>query len=91
MIDFIPDQEHEVTEILAYQLWEKRGRPFGSPEIDWFEAKYQLATGLAQDSVVTCLQLATISQERITNVIGRLSPTMLVKLSDCLKTGLEIR
>jgi len=48
------------------------------------------ATGLAQDSVVTCLQLATISQERITNVIGQLWAAMLVKLNECLKTALEI-
>jgi hypothetical protein len=52
MIDFIADQEHEVTEILAYKLWEQRGRPLGSPEVDWFEAKYQLATGLAKDGAV---------------------------------------
>jgi hypothetical protein len=28
---------------LAYQLWEKRGRPFGSPEVDWYEAEKALA------------------------------------------------
>jgi mRNA interferase MazF len=48
------------------------------------------ATGLAQDSVVTCLQLATISEDRITSVIGKLSAAMLVKLNDCLKAALEI-
>jgi len=47
-------------------------------------------TGLAQDSVVTCLQQATISEDRISSVIGRLSAAMLVKLTDCLKTVLEI-
>jgi len=24
---------------LAYQLWEERGRPFGSPDEDWFRAE----------------------------------------------------
>lgn len=48
------------------------------------------ATGLAQDSVVTCLQLATISQDRITTVIGKLSPALLAKLNDCLKAALDI-
>ena len=24
---------------LAYQLWESRGRPAGSPEIDWVQAE----------------------------------------------------
>lgn len=27
---------------LAYDLWERRGRPFGSPEVDWFEAENRL-------------------------------------------------
>ena len=26
----------------AYALWESRGRPFGSPEVDWYCAKEQL-------------------------------------------------
>jgi hypothetical protein len=39
---------------------------------------------------VTCLQLATISEDRITRVIGKLSAAMLVKLNDCLKVALEI-
>jgi mRNA-degrading endonuclease toxin of MazEF toxin-antitoxin module len=48
------------------------------------------ATGLAQDSVVTCLQLATISEGRVTSVIGKLSPTLLAKLNICRKAALEI-
>lgn len=27
------------VKILAYGLWVKRGRPFGSPEIDWLQAE----------------------------------------------------
>ena len=27
---------------LAYQFWQQRGRPFGSPEIDWTHAEYQI-------------------------------------------------
>jgi hypothetical protein len=27
----------------AYFLWESRGRPFGSPEVDWYDAKDQLS------------------------------------------------
>jgi mRNA interferase MazF len=48
------------------------------------------ATGLAQDSLVTCLQLATISEERVTRVIGRLSPAWVLELNDCLKAALAI-
>ena len=35
-----PDISDEPTlQNLAYALWERRGRPQGSPEIDWFRAK----------------------------------------------------
>jgi len=27
---------------LAYELWQARGRPEGSPEVDWLEAEKQL-------------------------------------------------
>jgi len=42
---------HEIVRELAYQHWEKRGRPFGSPEVDWFAAEealrsYLLASGV---------------------------------------------
>jgi hypothetical protein len=30
---------HRQTERLAYALWDGRGRPFGSPEVDWFRAE----------------------------------------------------
>ena len=33
---------HEATERLAYDLWVQRGRPFGSPELDWFAAEKAL-------------------------------------------------
>jgi hypothetical protein len=30
---------HNSVEMRAYQLWEQRGRPWGSPETDWFAAE----------------------------------------------------
>jgi hypothetical protein len=33
--------QHEQIEKLAYQLWEERGRPLGSPEDDWFRAEQE--------------------------------------------------
>ena len=27
---------------LAYRLWQERGRPTGSPDLDWFQAEEQL-------------------------------------------------
>jgi mRNA-degrading endonuclease toxin of MazEF toxin-antitoxin module len=46
------------------------------------------ATGLVQDSVVTCLHLSTVSADRVERVIGRLSPALLARLDICLKVGL---
>jgi hypothetical protein len=38
------DQSYEKSiATLAYQLWESRGRPAGSAEQDWLEAKAMLA------------------------------------------------
>lgn len=32
----------EQVALLAYQLWQQRGSPVGSPEVDWLEAEQQL-------------------------------------------------
>lgn len=48
------------------------------------------ATGLVQDSVVTCLHLVTMSADRISKVIGKLSGSLLPKLDDCLKAALGL-
>jgi hypothetical protein len=40
------DQPRQISEtevaVCAYYLWERRGRQFGSPEVDWFEAERRL-------------------------------------------------
>jgi hypothetical protein len=35
-------EQHEQIEKLAYQLWEERGRPLGSPDHDWVRAEREL-------------------------------------------------
>ena len=32
----------EWTRRVGYRLWVERGRPFGSPEVDWFQAEVLL-------------------------------------------------
>jgi len=34
--------DSEAIAKLAYQIWEERGRPAGSAEVDWYEAERQL-------------------------------------------------
>jgi hypothetical protein len=44
MPEFLAGDVHEITAKLAYQLWEQRGRPFASPEVDWFAVEKALAS-----------------------------------------------
>ncbi|MEO8594991.1 MAG: DUF2934 domain-containing protein [Candidatus Solibacter sp.] len=38
-----PSPSNQQIEARAYQLWEERGHPVGSPEIDWCRAERELA------------------------------------------------
>lgn len=42
----------EVIETLAYQLWQARGCPEGSPEVDWRAAEEQLKDQRVFDDLV---------------------------------------
>jgi len=46
MVDFFAGDLHKLTEKVAYEYWERRGRPLGSPEIDWAAAEKALASSL---------------------------------------------
>lgn len=51
--DFFGESRHEFVGRLAYQHWEARGMPLGSPEVDWFAAERALYESLvASGSVV---------------------------------------
>jgi len=47
--------EHRHIELLAYAYWEDRGRPEGSPEIDWFRAIETLGVELASELSLSAL------------------------------------
>jgi hypothetical protein len=40
--------QHEDVAILAFGLWQERGAPIGTPEIDWFLAEAKLKDAEAQ-------------------------------------------
>jgi hypothetical protein len=44
MVDFFAGDLHELTEKVAYEYWQHRGCPLGSPEIDWAAAEQALAS-----------------------------------------------
>ena len=50
--DFIGEDRHEFVAKLAYKLWEQRGRPFGSPEVDWFAAEQTVSSALVASGLV---------------------------------------
>jgi Protein of unknown function (DUF2934) len=51
--DFLGEDRHEFVAKLAYKLWEERGRPFGSPEADWFAAERAVYSSLLSSGLVT--------------------------------------
>ena len=51
--DFLGEDRHEFVAKLAYNLWEQRGRPFGSPEVDWFAAERAVYSSLVASGLVT--------------------------------------
>jgi hypothetical protein len=44
-----PNPSDQQIRSLAYSLWEKRGKPLGTPEADWFEAETELKGGREDD------------------------------------------
>lgn len=50
--DFFGEDRHEFVSKLAYTLWEARGRPFGSPEVDWFRAERAVYSSLVVSGLV---------------------------------------
>jgi mRNA interferase MazF len=48
-------------------------------------------SGLVKDSVVTCENLATVEQNRVSRVIGSLPDEAMTLINECLKASLEIR
>jgi len=47
-------------------------------------------TGLLHNSVASCLNLATITDDRIDRVIGRLSAALMQRIDACLKAALGL-
>ncbi|QDU18613.1 type II toxin-antitoxin system PemK/MazF family toxin [Urbifossiella limnaea] len=48
------------------------------------------ATGLAHNSVVSCLALATVYRDSIDQTLGSLSVKLASRLDDCLKAALGV-
>jgi hypothetical protein len=51
--DFSYESRHEFVEKLAYKFWEQRGRPLGSPDVDWLAAEQAVYASLAASGMIT--------------------------------------
>jgi hypothetical protein len=51
--DFWGEDRHEFVAKLAYELWAQRGRPLGSPDVDWFAAEQAVYASLAASGMIT--------------------------------------
>jgi Protein of unknown function (DUF2934) len=50
--DFLGEDRREFVAKLAYKLWEERGRPLGSPDVDWFAAERAVYSALVASGLV---------------------------------------
>ena len=50
--DFLGEDRHEFVAKLAYRFWEERGRPLGSPEVDWLAAERAVYSALVASGLV---------------------------------------
>jgi hypothetical protein len=61
MTDLLARDLYELTQKLAYCYWEARGRPVGSPELDWSRAEQAVDSLLSASS--TRLPFSQIQME----------------------------
>jgi hypothetical protein len=53
MPDFSYESRYEFVAELAYKHWVQRGRPLGSPEVDWFAAEEAVYASLVASGAIT--------------------------------------
>ena len=65
--DFVGESHYEFVAKLAYQYWEARGMPLGSPEVDWFAAEQAVYESLVASGVYSA---SPSSREEMQQVIN---------------------
>jgi uncharacterized LabA/DUF88 family protein len=78
--------EHDKIARLAYELWQKRGRPVGSPQADWFRAEREIqsqakTTALLLDGGFVKKKLRQLNQRFPTaeDIVGLCKKTIMSK------------
>jgi hypothetical protein len=60
MSELLLSPDHDCIAELAYTYWVERGRPDGSPEVDWHRAVATFTTGLestVQDALISSVSM----------------------------------
>jgi hypothetical protein len=63
--DFSYESRREFVRELAYKLWTQRGRPLGSPDVDWLAAEQAVYASLVASGMLTPSQNDPRNMEEI--------------------------
>lgn len=82
-----PDQtegeRHQRIQLAAYYLWQKRGCPFGAPEVDWFQAEAKLLErGEETSSKPALVAVAEVMGSALGSVAGLVASVSSLARSD---------
>ncbi len=64
------DKLQDSIEVRAYHLWQQRGRPWGTPELDWFEAESELHSAPPQEAAAADESPITTAAKLVGSVWG---------------------
>lgn len=75
-------QRHQSIQARAYQLWEERGRPWGSPELDWFAAEHEAGSheGTHESPAVAAAKLVGSVVGSVAGVFNTIVDTVQAEL-----------
>ena len=78
-------QRHHSIELRAYQLWEQRGRPWGTAEIDWFAAEREIS----EDHHANSQPAPTVAAAKVVgSVLGSVAG-LVTSVVESVQAGLE--
>jgi hypothetical protein len=71
-----PNPSDEQIRSLAYSHWEKRGKPLGTPEVDWFQAETELKRGGEDDPMSRVARQVGSALGSVVAFLGEIQQTL---------------
>jgi hypothetical protein len=84
MTETDPHLDENALKSRAFELWQSRGCPLGSPEIDWYEAQQGLAALLDDRAHPEAIEQRTESSGEPESTSSELSPLVIRRLRNGL-------